>query len=66
MVQLAIKAARVMRREVAGVDVIQDQDGQHLFLLEVNGTPQIDTGSMIEYKLNAMARYLDSAADPGS
>ncbi|HUC96578.1 MAG TPA: hypothetical protein VMR16_02840 [Candidatus Saccharimonadales bacterium] len=55
-----LKAARVEKLEVAGVDIIFDKlSGKHYFL-EVNRAPQIGTGSFAEEKIAAYAEFLNS------
>jgi glutathione synthase/RimK-type ligase-like ATP-grasp enzyme len=51
-------AARSCKLEVAGVDVIFNQEtGQH-YILEVNGSPQLLTGAFPDEKMCAYADYL--------
>lgn len=56
---LAIKAAKSVRREIAGVDVVRDKISKQLSVFEVNGTPMIDFGSHVDKKIEAMAKYLN-------
>lgn len=61
MIKLAVSAAEAVgRTEFAGVDIIKDSENGSLYVLEVNKSPQIETGSNIEKKINAMAEYLAS------
>lgn len=55
---IAIKAAIIMSREVAGVDLIQDKNTNEWFLLEVNNAPQIATGSFTEEKRREFGNFL--------
>lgn len=55
--KLAIKAAAVFKRQIAGVDLIIDSETSKISVLEVNNTPQIDTGTFVENKVHALAEY---------
>jgi len=55
--KLAIKAAAVMKRQVAGVDLVVDSQTSKISVLEVNNTPQIDTGTFADNKVLALAEY---------
>ncbi len=55
--KLAIKAASVFKRQIAGVDLIVDSKTNKISVLEVNNTPQIDTGTFVENKVHALAEY---------
>jgi glutathione synthase/RimK-type ligase-like ATP-grasp enzyme len=56
---LAVRAAdAVGRTEFAGVDIIVDSENGSMYVLEVNKSPQIETGSNVEKKIQAMAQYL--------
>ncbi len=45
-----VKASRLVRREIAGVDVLIDsRNGRHV-VLEVNASPQLSTGAFLEEK----------------
>ena len=55
--KLAIKAASVLKRQIAGVDLIINSNTQKISVLEVNNTPQIDTGTFAENKALALAEY---------
>jgi glutathione synthase/RimK-type ligase-like ATP-grasp enzyme len=57
---LAIRAAKTMDRQVAGVDVIRDGQSGEWFVLEVNTAPQIRSGSFIEEKKQAFAAFMDA------
>ncbi len=59
MKQIAEKAASAVgRSEFAGVDIIENSETGELYVLEVNKSPQIETGSNVEKKIAAMAGYL--------
>jgi len=55
-----IEAASVMKREVAGVDlVISKHDGKH-YIFEVNRSPQIENSSYPKIKAQALDDYIQS------
>ncbi len=54
-----IAAAKIMDRQVAGVDIIQDKITKLWYCLEVNERPQIATGSFTAEKHAAFAAYLE-------
>ncbi len=56
--ELALKAAKVFNRQIAGVDVVEDAETHQLSIFEVNDTPQIDTGTYVDEKVAAMATFL--------
>ena len=58
MVELSIKAAYYMKRQIAGVDILQDTQTGQWYILEVNNSPQIRTGSHAEEKLKAFSDYI--------
>lgn len=61
MKELAVRAADAVGRiEFAGVDIIVDTTNGDMYVLEVNKSPQIETGSNVDVKINAMAGYLAS------
>ncbi len=58
-----IKAASVMKREIAGVDlVISKRDDRH-YIFEVNRSPQIENSSYVEEKVQVLDRYIQSIID---
>lgn len=63
MIDLARRAARVMERQVAGVDMIQDTQTGEWYVLEVNNNPQLMSGSFVKEKSNAFAKYLKNELD---
>ncbi len=56
---LAIKSAKIMNRQIAGVDLIQDKKNNSWYILEVNNGPQLRTGSFTQDKQKALAQYID-------
>ena len=59
----AVRAAKAVGREdFAGVDVLVGRDGRHV-ILEVNKSPEIQTGFGIDRKMHQLVKYLGTAAD---
>lgn len=56
---LAIRAAKFMNRQVAGVDLIQDVRDNAWYILEVNNAPQIVGGAFAAEKQKAFAKFID-------
>ncbi|HEU4966773.1 MAG TPA: RimK/LysX family protein [Candidatus Saccharimonadales bacterium] len=54
----SLKAAQIMGRGIAGVDMIQDKISKLWYCLEVNDGPQIATGSFVPEKQRAFADYI--------
>ena len=53
------KAAQLVRREIAGVDVMfNSETGQHV-ILEVNASPQLATGAFLKEKREIMHQYFN-------
>jgi glutathione synthase/RimK-type ligase-like ATP-grasp enzyme len=61
--ELARKAARVSHRQIAGIDLIQDKQTGQWLVLEVNISPQIFTGSFVQAKREAFAKFIDFQLD---
>jgi glutathione synthase/RimK-type ligase-like ATP-grasp enzyme len=57
---LAIRAALVMQREIAGVDILKDLKSRQWYILEANYDPQIRTGRFLDEKLKAVAKFIDN------
>lgn len=65
-IQDAILAARsVGREDFAGVDVLVGKDGRHI-ILEVNKSPEIQTGHGVTRKMSSLVKYLADEAGGGS
>lgn len=60
---LARRAARISRRQIAGIDLIQDKQTGKWLVLEVNTSPQIFTGSFVQAKREAFAKFIDFQLD---
>jgi glutathione synthase/RimK-type ligase-like ATP-grasp enzyme len=52
------KAAKILEREIAGVDILQDKNTGLWYCLEVNDGPQLASGSFIKEKNVAFAEFL--------
>lgn len=52
---IALGAARCLRREVCGVDIMFSSETGEPYLLEVNNMPQLVTGSFVDEKMTALA-----------
>lgn len=63
MISLSQKAADVMRRQVAGVDILQDKDTKKWYILEVNSSPQLMTKKYGDEKAQALGEYLKREAE---
>jgi glutathione synthase/RimK-type ligase-like ATP-grasp enzyme len=59
LVQLAVKSSIYMDREIAGVDIIQNKDDGKYYILEVNSSPQLRSGSYIDEKAAEFAKFID-------
>lgn len=57
--ELAVRAALCMERQIAGVDMLQDKISKEWYILEVNNSPQLRSGSHIEDKVTEFARFID-------
>lgn len=54
----SIDGARLVERQIAGVDIVQDKTTGMWYCLEVNDGPQLASGSFTAEKHAALARYL--------
>lgn len=55
----SVKLAKLLRREITGVDMIQHRGTGEYYLLEINNMPQLATGSFVPEKLALLDAYLD-------
>lgn len=62
---IAIKAASVMNRQVAGVDLMQSSESGQWYILEVNNSPQLASGAFVNEKVAAMTDYLAELLETG-
>lgn len=58
VIDLALKATKLEKLSIAGVDLIQDKYSGDYFILEVNRAPQIATGGLADLKTKAYAEML--------
>lgn len=56
---LAIKAADLTSRQIAGVDLIQNTKNKKWLILEVNNSPQIRSGAFVAEKAKMLAKFID-------
>lgn len=54
-----VELAHLMGRDIAGVDMVQDNVTKEWYCFEVNDGPQLATGAFKEEKHNALAEYLE-------
>lgn len=59
---IAVRAAVIMNRQVAGVDLVLDKTTKKWLVFEVNNSPQIASGSYVEEKQAVMGRFLRAFA----
>ncbi|MHB1865259.1 MAG: ATP-grasp domain-containing protein [Candidatus Saccharimonadales bacterium] len=57
---MAVKSARLLNRQVAGIDIVRAKDSNQWFVLEVNEGPQLSSGVLLKEKQQAFAKFLDS------
>jgi glutathione synthase/RimK-type ligase-like ATP-grasp enzyme len=57
--EIALRAAAATnRKDIAGVDIIVDSETGKPYVLEVNKTPQIETGSNVDKKTDIFIDYI--------
>lgn len=56
---LAIRAADLTNRQVAGVDLIRNKSNNRWLILEVNNSPQFKSGAFVEEKEKTFAKFID-------
>jgi glutathione synthase/RimK-type ligase-like ATP-grasp enzyme len=54
---IALAAAKIMNREIAGVDLMFESNSGEPYVLEVNASPQIATGAFEKEKLEVYCNY---------
>lgn len=57
---LALRAAHCMNRQIAGVDLVQDNITGAWYVLEVNNDPQIRSGAFVAEKAAMVAKYFEA------
>lgn len=60
VVSLARKASLAMKRNIVGVDLIQDKNTQKWYVLEANNNPDIVNGVDVSQKIEGLAKLLES------
>jgi len=60
--ETALRAANIMNREIAGVDIMEHADTKVPYVLEVNASPQIASGAFMEEKLEVFRDYFEGLA----
>ena len=55
--EMSLKAASVMGREIAGVDVMFEKDTEKPYILEVNASPQVGSGAFTDEKLTVYNEF---------
>jgi glutathione synthase/RimK-type ligase-like ATP-grasp enzyme len=60
---LSLQAAKMMNRDVAGVDVMLEKDTGIPFILEVNASPQIASGAFAAEKVDIYADFFAKLGD---
>ncbi len=60
ILRIAERAAKLLKLQVAGVDVMYDERTNEPYLLEVNNAPQISSGSFIDEKADLYANMIQS------
>jgi glutathione synthase/RimK-type ligase-like ATP-grasp enzyme len=58
MLNDAVHIAKLLRREVTGVDMIVDAKSGEYYMLEANNMPQLSTGSMVTDKMHVFDSYI--------
>lgn len=58
--QLSVRAARLFKRDITGVDVMFESETKRPYILEINAHPQIGSGSFVDEKAAVIAEYLFS------
>lgn len=55
---MAVSAAAALNRQVAGVDLIQDESTKAWYILEVNNSPQLASGAFVDSKIKVFGTFL--------
>jgi glutathione synthase/RimK-type ligase-like ATP-grasp enzyme len=58
VLDMAVAAAKVTERQLAGVDIMFDRTTNKPYILEVNSQPEMTSG-FVEHKIEALARFLE-------
>lgn len=57
---LAMRAAKLMGRQISGVDLIKNTRTGKWFILETNSAPQLRSGSFLPQKREVLAKFIDA------
>lgn len=60
VLEVAERAAKLLRLQVAGVDVMFDERTGEAYFIEVNNAPQISSGSFTDEKASLYAKMIRS------
>ncbi len=55
---MCLRAASTLNRQIAGVDLIRNQKANKWYILEVNKSPQISSGTFTDEKIEAFSKFL--------
>ena len=58
ILDVAVRAARITKLQVAGVDIVINSETGGFFILEVNNAPQISSGSFMQEKVMVYAEMI--------
>ncbi len=59
ILDLAIKAAKAYKARIAGADIIQNAETGQYYVLEVNHTPQLASGTFVDEKAVQVRKFLE-------
>lgn len=59
VLEIAVRAALCLGRQVAGADILQDKETNEWYILEVNSSPQLRTGAYPDEKITAFAKFIE-------
>ncbi|HWT40030.1 MAG TPA: hypothetical protein VN081_02030, partial [Dongiaceae bacterium] len=59
VLEIAVRAAICMDRQIAGADMVQDSNTGQWYILEVNSSPQLRSGSYPDEKTQAFAAFIE-------
>lgn len=54
---LAVRSARLLSLEIAGVDILQDKKTGVWYCLEVNNSPQLVGGAFVDQKMESLGKF---------
>lgn len=63
ILDMVAKAAWAFNVKIAGVDILQDSKTHQFFILEVNRTPQLLTGTFINDKVDVLEKFIQQQDD---